>query len=136
MAFADAQDNAEIKFGSSPATIELAGTVTKGDALGFSGGWKRALATAGSVVQMRCVASEDGISGQKIMAYFDTTLIEGARFSGATTGGALYVAEGSDNGKYTQTAPSTSSDANTIVGYMLSATEAAITPNHNVDSTA
>ena len=136
MAFADAQDNATILHGQDEATITLAGTVKKGDALGFSSGWKRALATVGSVVQMRCVAGSDGVSGQDITAYFGIVVVGGSRFSGATAGGALYVAEGTDSGKYTQTAPTTSGDANKIVGYMLSATEAVLLPNHNDDSTA
>lgn len=135
MAFADAQSGATILYGDNPATIELAGTVTKGDAIGFSSGWKRALATTGSVVQIRAVAAEDGVSGQKITAYFGTVLVDD-RHSGATVGGALYVAEGSDNGKLTQTAPTTSGDANKICGYALTATLMAILPNLNVDSTA
>ena len=136
MAFADSQANAIIKYGSGEATILLAGTVTKGDAIGYSDGWKRALATVSNVVQMRCTAGEDGVSGQRITAYFSTTIIEGSRFTGATASGALYVAEGTDNGKFTQTAPSTTGDANTIVGYALTATQMAITPNANVDSVA
>lgn len=136
MPFADAQKDSVIKYGEDLATITLAGTATKGDILGFSAGWKRALATVSSVVQARCVASEDGVDNQKITAYFGTTVVEGERFSGATVGGALYVAEGTSNGMYTQTAPTTSGDANKIVGYMLSATQAAITPNQNSDSTA
>jgi len=133
MAFADTQTGAVLLHGESPASIELAGTVAKGDAVGFSGGWKRALATAAGVIQLRCIAGEDGVSGQKITAYFGVVLID-ARFTGATAGGALYVAEGTSNGMFTQTAPTTSTDANTIVGYALSATSAALTPNFNVDS--
>ena len=136
MAFVDAQANAIIKKGISPAIIKLAGTVTKGDAVGYSSGWKRALATAGSVVQMRCVAGEDGVTGQEITAYFGNVIFTGSRFSGATVGGALYVAEGSDNGKYTQTAPTTATDSNKVVGYATSATEAVLTPQANVDSVA
>ncbi len=64
------------------------------------------------------------------------TIIKGSRFSGATAGGAMYVAESTSVGKYTQTAPSTSTDSNKIVGYALSATEVVILPNHNVDSVA
>lgn len=135
MALSDSQANAIVYFGLAPATIKLAGTVTKGDAVGNSDGWKRALATSGSVVQQRCVAAEDGVSGQDITAYFGATLIGGSRFSSITEGGAIYVAEGSDNGEYTQTAPSTSSDATTIVGYGLLANLAIIVPNMNVDST-
>ena len=136
MAFADAQANGTIDYGEDEAEITLAGAVKLGDAIGWSSGWKRALATAGSVIQLRCVAKEDGSSGQKIKAYFGKVGISGSRFSGGTAGAALYVAEGSDNGKYTETAPSTSSDANTVVGYVLSANEATLIPNRNTDSTA
>ncbi len=135
MAFGDAQTTGRFAYTESPATIELVGTVSLGDALGYDGGWKRALATSGSVVQLRCVAGEDGVSGQRITAYFGTCLID-VRISGATPGGAMYVAEGSDDGEYVQTAPSTSGDANTIVGYALTATRIAIVPSLNVDSVA
>jgi len=135
MAFADAQSGGIIVFGRSPATVKIVGAVSKGDAIGNSGGWKRALATAGGVIQCRAVAGEDGVDGQEITAYFSDTIIEG-RFSGATAGGALYVAEGTSNGMYTQTAPSTSTDANTIVGYAITATKGIVSPNMNVDSVA
>jgi hypothetical protein len=138
MAFADAQANAVVvPVGDNGiSTVVITGTVTKGDAIGFSSGWKRALATTGSVVQMRCVALEDGVDGQRIAVCFGECYIRGGRFSGGTANGALYVAEGSSSGQYTQTVPSTSGDATTRVGTMLSATEAIITPNYNVDSTA
>ena len=138
MALSDAQANAVVIPVSEDgiSTVTLSGTVVKGDALGFSSGWKRALATTGSVVQMRCVALEDGVSGQRITVCFGECYMKGARFSGGTANAALYVAEGSDNGKYTETAPSTSGDANTRVGTMLTTIEAILTPNYNVDSTA
>lgn len=132
MAFADSQAGAEIKYGESPASVELAGTVKRGDALGYNDGWRQALATSGSVTQFRCVAGSDGVEGQEIVAYFGITLVEGSRFSGATIGGALYVAEGSDNGKYTQTAPSDAGDDDTIIGYALSPTELVLVPNQNI----
>ncbi len=135
MAFADAQSGAVIEAQSiSVCPIVLAGTVVLGDAIGFSGGWKRALATAGGVIQMRCVALEDGYAGQTILANFGDTEIGGARFSGATTGGAVYVAEGTSNGMYTQTAPDTATDSTKIVGYAISATKLLISPQMNVDS--
>ena len=136
MAFADGQSSGIIEYGEDEATITLAGTVKLGDCLGWSSGWKRALATTGSVIPMRCVAGEDGASGQKIKAYFGKTVLSGSRFSGGTAGNALYVAEGTSNGKYTETAPSTSGDSTTKIGYMLSANEATLIPNRNVDSTA
>lgn len=136
MAFADAQDNALLMYGESEARILLAGTVVKGDAVGYSGGWKRALATTGSVVQMRCVASEAGESGQEITAYFGYVTMKGARLSGGTAGASLYVAEGTSNGMYTETAPTTTGDATKVVGEMLTATEAILYPHKNDDSVA
>jgi len=138
MAFADAQTNAVVIPISSDgiSSVTLAGTVTKGDAVGFSSGWVRALATTGSVVQMRCVALEDGVAGQRIAVCFGECYLKGGRLTGGTANGALYVAEGSSNGQYTQTIPTTSGDATTRVGTMLTATEAILTPNYNVDSTA
>lgn len=136
MAIADAQSGGDILYGAEGAVIELAeDSIKKGDALGYSGGWKRGLATAGSVIQMRCVAGNDGNSGEKITGFFGTCLLAG-RLSGGTAGAALYVAEGTDNGKYTETAPTTSNDANKIVGYMLTATLGALTPNANADTLA
>ena len=57
-------------------------------------------------------------------------------YSGATTGGYVYVDEGSNNGQVTQTVPSTSGDANTIVGMALSITEVLFFLNSRADSTA
>ena len=136
MAFADSQANAVIDYGEAEAEITLASAAKVGDAIGWSSGWKRALATAGSVVHMRCVAKENGSTGQKIKAYFGKVSIRGTRFSGGTAGAELYVAEGSDNGKYTETAPSDTGDVNTVVGYVISANEATLIPNRNVDSVA
>lgn len=135
MALADAQASAEILYGAEGAVIELAGAVVKGDCLGYSGGWQRALATVGGVIQMRCVASEAGVSGDSITAYFGTCLLAG-RLSGGTAGAALYVAEGTDTGKYTETAPTDPGDANKVVGYMYDATHAVLIPNANADSVA
>jgi len=133
MAFADGQTPAIIAEGLTPFKVTLAGTVAKGDAIGYSTGWKRSLGTAGSVVQLRGVAGESGVSGDVITAFFGPTIV-GDRFSGATIGGAVYVAEGADNGKFTQTVPSTQNDATTQVGVALSATELLITPNAEADS--
>ena len=136
MAFADGQTAAKIDYGENATTIELAGTVKKGDAVGWSSGWVRALATVATAIQMRCVAGEDGESGQKIKAYFGKTLLGGSRLSGGTAGSALYVAEGTSNGKYTETAPTTPGDCDTVIGYMISATEATLIPGRNTDSIA
>jgi hypothetical protein len=136
MAFADAQTGAEILDGDGQTTVELAGTVSKGDALGYSSGWVRALATVATAVQGRLIAGEDGVAGQRIVVYCDWALIGGSRFSGATRGGAVYVAEGTASGQYTQTAPTTTGDANKIVGYALSPTILQIAPSYVIDSVA
>jgi len=130
----DAQDNGVIDYGEDEAIVTLAGTAELGDAIGWSSGWKRALATVATAIQLRCVAGENGVSGQRIKVYFGKTSISGARFSGGTAGAALYVAEGTDNGKYTETIPTTSGDCTTKVGYVLSANEAMILPNRITDS--
>ncbi len=134
MAFADAQASAVILDSGGETIITLAGTVTKGDLVGYSSGWKRALATVAGVIQARFVAAEDGVAGQQIKVYTDYALVGGARFSGATVGGAVYAAESTDSGKYTQTAPSTTGDANKIVGYAISATILMVTPSWKDDS--
>ena len=136
MAWGDAQAYAVIDFGEDESLITLAGTVKVGDAVGWSSGWKRALATVATAIQLRCVAGEDGAANQKIKVYFGKTLISGSRLSGGTAGSALYVAEGTDNGEYTETAPTTTGDCNTVIGYMVSANEAIIIPNRNSDSVA
>ena len=136
MAFADSQANGIIDFGENTAKIKLASAAKIGDCIGWSSGWQRALGTTAGVIAMRCVAGEDGSTGQIIEAHFGKTGMSGTRLSGGTAGSALYVAEGTDVGKYTETAPTTTSDSNTIVGYMVSATEAILIPNRNVDTVA
>lgn len=135
MAFADGQTAATIIFGDEPAEILLVGTVVKGDILGKSSGWKRALATTGSVVQGRCIAADGGDSGDKIMAYFGRVLMTG-RFTGGTGDASVYVAEGSDNGKFTETAPSTTGDADKKVGIVVDAVTILAFPNRDDDSVA
>ena len=136
MAFADPQEGRSIidsGRGPQPGTVTLAGTVSAGDVLGYSSGWKRALATAGSVIQGCLVALKSGVSGNVIPVSYDPVV---GGYTGATAGGYVYVAEGSDNGKVTQTAPSTSNDANTIIGVALSAVVVQFFLNSRADSTA
>jgi hypothetical protein len=136
MAFADPGISRQIiNSGTGPEapTVTLAGACVRGDVLGYSTGWKRALATTGSVIQGRLVALADGAIAD-IIPVSDKPVVGG--YTGATPGGYVYVAEGTDNGKITQTAPSTSGDANTIIGIALSATEVLFFLNNRVDSTA
>ena len=135
MALSDSGLAGTIYEGEGEATIVLAGTVIKGDILGYSSGWKRALATTGTAIQGKCVAGEDGVSGQRIVVYFDRAVI-GGRFSAATVGGAVYVAEGTSNGRYIQTVPSDTGDCTKIIGYAISASILVITPLYVIDSIA
>ena len=135
MAFVDGQSGGIVKSGRVPSFVKVIGAVSLGDALGYSGGWKRALATVATAIQMRCIAGEDGVDGQEVLAYFEQADVEG-RFTGATAGGAVYVAEGTSNGMYTQTAPTTTGDCNKIVGYAITATKLHIEPPLNSDTIA
>ncbi len=119
--------------GTEPGKVTLAENCQHGDVLGYSSGWKRALATQGSVIQGRLVALVDGQSGGEVPVSANPVV---GGYSGATPGSYAYVAEGSNNGQITQTAPSTSNDANTIIGIALSASEVLFFLNSRPDSTA
>ena len=119
--------------GTEPEKVTLAEDCKCGDVLGYSSGWKRALATTVSVIQGRLVALADGENGGEVPVSANPVI---GGYSEATPGGYVYVAEGSNNGQITQTAPSTSGDANTISGIALSATEVMFFLNSRVDSTA
>jgi len=119
--------------GTEPGKVTLAEDCKCGDVLGYSSGWKRALATTGSVIQGRLVTLADGESGEEVPVSANPVV---SGYSGATPGGYVYVDEGSNNGQITQTAPSTSGDANTIIGIALSATKVLFFLNSRADSTA
>jgi len=119
--------------GTEPEKVTLAEDVKCGDVLGYSSGWKKALATTGSVVQGRLVALRDGANGEEVPVSANPVV---GGYSGATPGSYVYVDEGSNNGEVTQTAPSTSGDGNTIIGVALSATEVMFFLNSRPDSTA
>ena len=134
MAFADGQTEATISEGIGPETITLAGTVTKGDVLGYSSGWKRALATTGTAIQGKLIAGQSGVTDGVITGYVAARV--GGRFSGGTIQAPVYSAEGTDNGKITETKPTTSGDVNKQIGFMVSATEAWLAPGLATDSVA
>ncbi len=133
MAFSDPGKGRIIEQGEGLVKITLAENCKAGDILGYSSGWKRALATVGTAIQGRLVAGEDGASSDVITAY-RRAVVSG--YSGGTPGNPVYVAEGTDDGKITETKPTTSGDCDSIIGYMVSATVAAVEPGSRADSTA
>ncbi len=59
MAFTDSgagRDTLDSGRGTQPGEVTLAEACKAGDVLGYSSGWKRALATVGTVIQGRVVA--------------------------------------------------------------------------------
>lgn len=121
MALTDAQTEGRILEGIGPTkvTVKASTTIKTGDIIGYSSGWMRALATVSSVVQGLLVAGEDGAGGDEITA-FAAALVDG-RYSGGTPGARAYVAETTLAGKITETAPSTTNDANTDIGFCVAA---------------
>ena len=133
MAFSDPGKGRIIEQGEGLVKVTLAEACKAGDILGYSSGWKRALAIVGTAIQGRLVAGEDGASSDEITAY-RRAVVSG--YSGGTAGNAVYIAEGTDYGEVTETKPTTSGDCDTIVGYMASATVAALEPGSRADSAA
>ena len=133
MAFSDPGKGRIIEQGEGLVKVTLAEDVKAGDVLGYSSGWKRALATVGTAIQGRLVAGEDGANGDVVTAY-RRAVVRG--YSGGTAGNPVYVAEGTENGQITEAKPTTSGDCDTIIGYMVSVTVAALEPGSRTDSTA
>jgi len=135
MAFSDPAKGRQVQWSPGPAapSVTLAAACKEGDVLGYSTGWKPALATVSSVVQGRLVALKNGASGE-VIPVSHTAVVKG--YSGATPGNPIYVAEGTSNGQVTETAPSTSGDANTIIGIVLAADTILFFLNSRADTTA
>ena len=136
MAFADPATGRKILDsgrGTEPQTVTLAEACKVGDVLGYSSGWKRALATVGTAIQSRVVALRAGASGDEVPVSANP-VVDG--YTGATAGAYVYVAEGTDNGKVTETAPTTTGDCDVIIGVALSATKVMFFLNSRADSVA
>ena len=114
-------------------TLKAGESCVAGDALGYNAGWMRALATVGTAIQTRLIALEAG-SGGDVIEVCNAAILGG--FTGATAGNPLYQAEGALSGEYTETAPTTTGDVNTVIGRILSATEILVTPDTRDDSTS
>jgi len=133
MAFADPGINRKIEnsnVGPEAPTVTLAEACVRGDVLGYSSGWKRALATVGTAIHGRLVALQDGAVGD-VIPVSPNPVVSG--YTGATPGAYIYVAESTDNGKVTETAPTTQGDVDVIIGVALSATKVLFFLNARVD---
>lgn len=106
--------------GMLPQVITLAAACEPGDLLGYSSGWKLALATVGTAIPARLVAGSKGAIGDEITGYA-IAKING--LTGAAVGTAVWLAEGTASGDTTQTEPTTTGDLGQKVGYAPSATE-------------
>jgi hypothetical protein len=136
MAFSDPAKDRQIQWSPGPQAPEVtvAVAVKRGDILGYSTGWKKAIATTGGVIQGRLVALADAEADKKVPVSHIAVV---GGYSGATPGSPVYVNEGASNdGTVTQTAPDTSGDADTVIGIALSATEILFFLNSRADSTA
>lgn len=134
MAFADPGKNRKIQnsnVGPEAPQVTLAEACVRGDVLGYSSGWKRALATVGTAIHGRLVALVDGAIGD-VIPVSPNPVVSG--YTGATAGNYVYVAEGTDYGQITATAPNTTGDCDTIIGIALSATEVLFFLNSKEDS--
>ena len=122
MAFADPGINRKIQnsnVGPEAPTVTLAAACVRGDVLGYSTGWKPALATVGTAIKGLVIALQDGAVGD-VIPVSPNPVVSG--YTGATPGGLVYVAEGSDNGHVTQTMPTTAGDLCNPIGVALSET--------------
>jgi len=133
MAFSDPGKGRIIEQGEGVVKIELAEACKAGDVLGYDSGWRRSLATVGTAVQGRLVAGEGGVSGDVITAY-RRAVVSG--YSGGTPGNTVYVDEGNNYGRITESKPDTSGDCDTVIGYMISATVVSLEPGSRAVSTA
>ena len=134
MAFADPGISRQILssgVGPEAPTVTLAEACKRGDILGYSSGWKRALATVTAVIQGRLVALADGAIGD-VIPVSPRAVVGG--YTGATAGNPIYVAEGTSNGQVTETIPNTTNDATTVIGIALSATTILFFLNSRADS--
>ena len=120
MALSDPAKGRSVIISPGPAcpSVTVAEAVKEGDILGYSSGWKRALATVGSVINPQLVALKDTPSGGQCPVANDAVV---TGYSGGTPGGLIYLAEGANYGQVTDTAPSTTGDVKTVIGVLLDA---------------
>src|SRR3990172_8017397 len=85
-------------------------------------------------IQPKLIALQGGVSGDTIEACKEAVI---SGFTGGTVGGLLYLEEGAGvGGGYTETAPATTGDVNTIIGYILAADTVLTPPSVRAGSVA
>lgn len=131
MAFADSHTGGvcrEVFGGGGMVMRDVDEDVEEGDLLfqRTTGTVKLALATVATAEQAHYVAGQKAASGTKVPC-LPAAVVSG-RISGASIGSPVYLAEGSNDGQYTQTAPSTTGDVNNPIGFAISATEIFVCP--------
>ena len=99
--------------------------IFRGALFGYSSGVKLALATVGTAIDAVGVCLESPANGA-LFKWAPWAVIDG--LTGGTAGAEVFLAEGTDFGKITETKPSTSGDLSKRVGFMLSATTALLCP--------
>ena len=87
--------------GDGEVEITLAGTVFRGDAIGYSAGWVQAQALYTAPIAALLFAAMDGLSGDKIKAYTDVVQWG---YTTVTAGAPIYLS--ATPGLVTQIAPS------------------------------
>jgi len=127
--------NKPVRGGQPECYVRVDEACFMGHVLGYSSGWKLALAATGSVVQGRLIALgvstlDDEELGDTIPATRDAVV---GGFTGLTPGGLVYVSE-TNAGEITQTIPTDSGDATTAIGIALSVTEILFFLNARADS--
>lgn len=122
MAFVDTQASRIVTEALVPVKITLSGTVSKGDLIGYSSGWKRADTNASPKVYPELVAASSGASNDIITA-FRTAVIDFGSGCTATAGDRVYASN--DAGKYEGSA---ANDQGYCVGYMIDAQKAQVNP--------
>ena len=105
--------------------------VSQGDLLGIDSNGYVFPVDSDDGEQGRLVAGSGGASGATIQCYW-MAVIDG--FTGGTEAAAIYPS--TTAGSYTETADTTGSDTNTIVGYVMTETMIMVMPGVRADSTA
>lgn len=135
MAIADTGSGRIIEFGIGRCKVVLARACSRGDVLGVAednfddigpeNAGVNAHATGVTYVP-RLVAGEDGAANETITAYA-IAVVSG--YSGGTLGKKLYCGETTTNqGKISETAPSTTGDCASLVGMTLAADRVLLFP--------